>query len=115
MLQERDNKELREFWQKYFIVFSIAYVSSEVLELSLYMIIPFITLAQVVGVSLLVLPKTRTTQSLYNHFILPFYETHKSFIQENLVDNYMNRTWTQGVNYVLKICKRTGDDSTEGD
>lgn len=110
MLQERDNPEQRDFWQKYFIVFSIVYVSSEVLEMSLYMMIPFITIAQVIGVSLPVLPKTQTTESLYNHFILPFYHKHKTSIKETLVDNYMSRMWTRSVNYAVNTFNNFGED-----
>jgi len=117
MLQAKENSPdgEREFWQKYFIVFSVVYVSSQVLEMSLYMIIPLITLTQVIGVSLLVLPKTRATDSLYGHFILPFYETHKTFITEKLSNNYMSTIWTRYVNLALNLFTQVEDGGSRNE
>jgi hypothetical protein len=67
-----------DFWQKYFIVFSIVYVSSEIMEWTASLLMPFIALAQFVGVSCLVWPETNITQTLYNKVILPLYDDNKN-------------------------------------
>ncbi len=107
--QEQEQAREREFWQKYFIVFSIAYVFSEVLEMSLYIMIPFITLAQVIGVSVLVLPKTRATQSLYDNIVLQFYEKHKTTIHQKLKDNPISQLWTRYINTFRTLFFSTED------
>lgn len=108
MLQERDNAlgvrgrvtEQRDFWEKYFIVFSIAYVATEVLEMALSVMIPFIIVVKVIGVSLLVLPKTHITQSAYNYYIFPFYET-------SIKVNDNSQTWTEFLFFSMGIFKNS--------
>ena len=114
MLQQRDydagletqsqrslSSEEVTFWKQYFIIFSLFYVGSEVLEMSLHLILPLITLVQVVGVTLLVVPKTQTTQKLYINYLIPFYETHETLIKDTINDNIFNRNFKRVIDYVL--------------
>ena len=109
MLQQRENAEQQHHWYQYWTVFSIAYVSSEFLEASFYMMIPLVTLMQVVGVTLLIIPTGPTSaQRIYSNVLIPFYETHKSFIHENVIHNSITKKFSDyvaGLGDVLNFFK----------
>lgn len=105
MLQQR--KEVPEsgevlFWKEYFIMFSIFYVGSEILVMSLQMMIPLITLIQIVGVSCMVsLPLT--TRKIYLTYVIPFYEKHEMLITETINDNIVNRNIKRATKYIFEM------------
>lgn len=78
MLKERDQPESQTYWYKYWSVFALGYATSELLESFLYIVIPFVTLFQMVGVSVLV--GTKCSPSIYESYIIPWFE---KFMSEN--------------------------------
>ena len=77
-------------------------MGSEILIMSLHMMLPLITIFQLVGVSCMVcLPLT--TQKMYITYVIPFYEKHETLITDTVNDNIMNRKFKQMIDYMMKI------------